>query len=104
MIAITELEEGTFGCYLKNEHDRVMLTSIAVKTTEEIQKLIDNLNQVNGNGLRYERKTNHKGDFLFNVKNADGQLIGRSELYSSEAGMENGIRNLKIVLSSLKTL
>lgn len=102
MIAITELEEGSFGFRLKNEHDRVLLTSVAVKTTEKVQELIDNLNQEDGNRLRYERKTNHKGDFLFNVKNTAGQLIGKSELYSSEAGMENGIRNLKIVLSSLK--
>ncbi|MGB5667196.1 MAG: YegP family protein, partial [Maribacter sp.] len=42
--------------------------------------------------------------FLFSLKNNGGQIIGISELYSSEAGMENGIKNLKNRIASLASL
>jgi len=44
---------------------------------------------------RFERTTNHGGDFQFRLKNINGELIGNSLSYSSEAGMENGIKNLR---------
>ena len=50
----------------------------------------------------FERKTNHSGQFLFNLKDNDGNLIGQSQFYDSEMGMENGIKNLQNRLEELK--
>jgi len=102
MIEVTEFEDGTFRFYLKNEHNCILMTSEIIKSDSAVQKIIGALSQANGNVLRFERITNHQGNFLFNVKNTNGISIGHSELYSSEAGMENGIRNLKILLSGLQ--
>lgn len=44
---------------------------------------------------RYERKTNAKGEPMFNLKAANHQVIGTSEGYSSEAARENGIASVK---------
>jgi uncharacterized protein len=43
---------------------------------------------------RYERKTSANGKDYFNLKAANGQVIGNSELYESTAGMENGIASV----------
>ncbi|MBU3024629.1 YegP family protein [Zobellia galactanivorans] len=50
----------------------------------------------------FERKTNHDGQFLFYLKDANGQILGHSLPYGSEAGMENGIKNLINSLNALK--
>lgn len=41
-----------------------------------------------------ERKTNTEGKFLIELKKTNGETIGSSGLYSSEAGMENGLLNI----------
>lgn len=44
---------------------------------------------------RYERKVSSNGKPFFNLKAGNGQVIGTSELYESEAGRENGIESVK---------
>ena len=44
---------------------------------------------------RYERKTSTKSEPYFNLKAANGQVIGHSEMYSSTSAMENGIASVK---------
>lgn len=45
-----------------------------------------------------ERKTNYQGKFVMDVRTKDGVLVGRSKTYTSEAGMENGIKNVTSIL------
>ncbi|MCB1134312.1 MAG: YegP family protein, partial [Verrucomicrobiae bacterium] len=40
---------------------------------------------------RFERKSSAKGEPYFLLKAANGQIIGTSEMYSSEAARDNGI-------------
>ena len=44
---------------------------------------------------RYERKTSKGGEPYFVLKAYNGQVIGQSETYSSEAAMEKGIESVK---------
>jgi hypothetical protein len=44
---------------------------------------------------RYERKNAGNGQPMFNLKAANGQVIGTSETYSSTAARENGIASVK---------
>jgi uncharacterized protein YegP (UPF0339 family) len=44
---------------------------------------------------RYERKTAASGQFMFNLKAANHQVIGTSETYKSEASREGGIASVK---------
>ncbi|HAI37493.1 MAG TPA: hypothetical protein DCM40_04830, partial [Maribacter sp.] len=46
------------------------------------------------NGKFFERRTNTDGKFLVELKNSTGKIVGSSGLYTSEAGMENGILNI----------
>ena len=44
---------------------------------------------------RYERKKSVCDQHYFVLKAANGESLGRSEMYASSAGMENGIESVK---------
>lgn len=51
--------------------------------------------RVNGtHESRYERKLSAKGEPYFSLKAPNGQLIGTSEMYGSEASRDNGVRSV----------
>jgi uncharacterized protein YegP (UPF0339 family) len=59
---------------------------------------LNGINSVKTNATddnRYERKESSNGKPYFNLKAGNGQVIGTSELYESEAGRENGIESVK---------
>lgn len=43
----------------------------------------------------YERKTATNGQFHFNLKAANGEVIGKSEMYTTKAARDNGIEAVK---------
>jgi hypothetical protein len=44
---------------------------------------------------RYERKISADNKPYFNLTSPEGHVIGKSEMYESSAGMENGITSVK---------
>jgi len=42
----------------------------------------------------FERKTASNGKFFFNLKAGNGQVIGTSQMYEGQDGMENGIASV----------
>jgi len=66
-----------------------------------MDEVIDHLTSLKKLIDKVERKTNIDGKFLFSIKKNQG-IIGHSGLFSSEAGMENGIKNLKNHLANLQ--
>lgn len=44
---------------------------------------------------RYDRRTSSAGDPYFVLKAANGEIIGKSEMYSSDSARENGIDSIK---------
>lgn len=101
MIEINKGRNNTFQFRLKTAEGETLLESIDFDSQEEIEKTIEQLSPLSQRQLAIERKTNYKGDFLFNLKDKTGKIIGNSLLYNSEAGMENGITNLKKRITSL---
>ncbi len=45
---------------------------------------------------RYDRKTATNGAPMFNLRAANGEVIGTSEQYTSNQGRENGIASVKL--------
>jgi uncharacterized protein YegP (UPF0339 family) len=43
---------------------------------------------------RFERLVSKGGSPYFNLKASNGQVIGNSEMYTSESAMENGIASV----------
>ncbi|WP_291869043.1 hypothetical protein [Maribacter sp.] len=95
MISINKGSDNNYCFKLKAPNGKILLTSISFPDKTEASKTVKYLHTNPPKELSFERKTNFEGKFLYNVKNKQGFLIGYSPLYSSEAGLENGISNLK---------
>ncbi len=104
MIEIYKKKEKTYEFVLKSESGTTLLNSISFTNKAKAQEAAQNLNGSKTPQISIERKTNHTGEFLFSLKSKNGSLIGNSQLYQSEAGMENGIKNLINRINSLADL
>jgi hypothetical protein len=59
---------------------------------------LNGINSVKANAeddSKYDKKVSTNGKPYFNLKAGNGQVIGNSELYESEAGRDNGIASVK---------
>lgn len=98
MAGYYELKQATDGQYhftLKAGNHEVILSSERYKTRASAEKGIESCRENSGNDARYDRKTAKNGQPFFNLKAGNGQVIGTSEMYSSEAARENGIQSVK---------
>ena len=102
MIEIKKTKSADFQFIIKSESGKTLLESIPFSDKEALDKTLTVLRKVSSPIILFERKTNFEGKFLFNLKDQKGQTVGSSGLYSSEAGMENGIKNLKANLKDIK--
>lgn len=100
MIEISKEGSGNYCFELKTRDGHTLLRSIEFPTREAAEKVLEKLPVLMEEHVTIERKTNHQGKFLFQLKDVNGSILGSSQLYSSEAGMENGIKNLKNIIIS----
>ncbi len=104
MIQIIKKEDNTFTFQLKTKNNIVLLQGSSFNSREELNNTIKNAIHKMDSLIIFERKTATNGKFLFNLTNLEGEIIGYSQFYNSEAGMENGIKNLKNSFISLNKL
>jgi uncharacterized protein len=55
---------------------------------------IESVRKNSQDSTRFESKTAANGKFYFNLKATNGQIIGTSEMYESEASRDNGIQSV----------
>ena len=104
MIELTKENGNGFRFRITSESGHLLLNSILFSDEHKAKNSARELPKIIAAQNVFERKTNHEGKFLFNLKNTNGVIIGQSQLYSSEAGMENGIKNLKNRIATIDTL
>lgn len=102
MIDIVKEGPGSYHFLLKTGDGNSLLRSIDFSSREEINGIVEQLHALMEDHMVIERQTNHDGKFLFQVKDVHGKPLGSSQLYNSEAGMENGIKNLKASIAKLR--
>ncbi len=98
MSAKFQLKQGASGQFmfnLKAGNGEVILTSESYKDKQSASAGIESVKVNAGIDARYERKTAKNGQPYFALKAANGEIIGKSEMYSSVSGMENGIQSVK---------
>lgn len=101
MIKINKKKDGVYVFKLKSSNGRTLLKSVPFSTKDDLNKTLNEFKTRKNTTAKYfERKTNTEGKFLIELKNSVGQIIGSSGVYSSEAGMENGILNISNSLKS----
>lgn len=100
MLSIVKEGNGGYSFSVVSASGRAIFNSVPYKNKEKLKETLDKLNLSLEEHIEIERKTNTAGKFLFTLKTKEGFVIGHSNLYDSEPGMENGIRNMKLGLKS----
>ena len=98
MAAKFDLKQGGSGQFmfnLKAGNGEVILTSELYNQKQSAIAGIDSVKVNASDDTRYERKTAKNGQPFFVLTATNGQVIGKSEMYSSASAMENGIQSVK---------
>jgi uncharacterized protein len=85
---------GKFRFNLKASNGQVILTSEAYETRSAATKGITSVKKGAANDKRFERKTAKDGSAYFVMKAANGEPIGKSEMYKTTRSMENGVASV----------
>ena len=79
---------------LKASNGQIILTSELYNTEKAAENGIASVRKNAGSDARFERKASKKGEPYFVLKATNGQVVGKSEMYSGKPGMENGIKSV----------
>lgn len=93
MIKTVSNDNTLYFCLTANSGN-VLLQSSLFENEMAMKKALEQLQTLPLSRSNFERRTNHKGQFVFFLKDSLGNKIGESQTYDSEMGMENGIKNL----------
>lgn len=86
---------GEFRFRLKAGNGQIVLVSEGYKSKASAENGIESVRKNAPLDDRYERKESKNGKDMFNLKAANGQVIGTSEQYESSSAMEDCIASLK---------
>ncbi len=92
---ISTRKNGEFQFNLKAGNGQVILTSEGYGDRAGCKGGIESVRRNSQDDGRYDRRTAANGKFYFNLKAGNGQVIGTSEMYESEAGRDNGIGSVR---------
>ena len=92
---ISQAKDDQYRFVLKAGNGEVILTSELYKAKASAQNGIESVQKNSPEDGRYERLEAKNGKPYFNLKAANHQIIGTSQLYSSEAARDNGIESVK---------
>jgi len=92
---ITKRTNGEFQFVLKAGNGQVILASEGYTTKAACENGIESVRKNSQNDARFDRLVSKNGKPYFNLKATNGQIIGNSEMYESEAARENGIESVK---------
>lgn len=80
---------------LKAGNHEVILTSELYKAKDSAENGIRSVRDNAQNEGQYERKTAKDGQFYFTLLAKNHQVIGKSEMYKTEASRDKGIQSVK---------
>ena len=97
---LSKSSDGQFFFVLKAGNGEVILTSEMYHAKSAAENGVTSVQANCSMDERYERKIAVNGKAFFNLKAANHQVIGTSQMYSSEASREAGIASVKLNGSS----
>lgn len=92
---ISTRKNGEFQFNLKAGNGQIILTSEGYTSKASCNNGIESVKKNSRDDARFDRLESKNGKFYFNLKAANGQIIGVSEMYESAAGRDNGIESVK---------
>lgn len=88
-------KDGKHHFNLKAGNGQVILTSEAYNNRAGCENGIESVRKNGVQDAMFEKRTASNGQPYFVLKAGNGQIIGRSEMYSSAAACDNGIDSVK---------
>ena len=88
-------KNGQYYFSLKADNGQSILASEGYTSKAGCSNGIESVKTNSQDDGRYEKKLSTNGKPYFNLKASNGQIIGTSEMYESEAGRDNGIASVK---------
>ena len=92
---ITKRKNGEFQFNLKAANGQVILTSEGYTTKAACLNGVESVKKNSQVDERFDRLTAKNDKTYFNLKATNGQIIGSSQMYESEAARNNGIDSVK---------
>ncbi len=87
-------KNGEFQFNLKATNGQVILSSEGYTTKAACLNGIESVKRNSQEEKRFEKLTSKNGKFYFNLKATNGQIIGSSQMYESEASCDNGMASV----------
>jgi uncharacterized protein YegP (UPF0339 family) len=87
--------DGQYYFNLKADNGQVILSSEGYTTTTARNNGIESVKKNAGNEANYDRLEAANGKYYFTLKAANSQVIGKSQMYESAQGRDNGIESVK---------
>jgi uncharacterized protein YegP (UPF0339 family) len=92
---IKKAKDGEFYFHLKAPNGQIILASEMYERKASAINGIESVKKNAPDDARYERKDTRNGEFMFNLKAANHEVIGTSQTYTSTEGRDNGIASVK---------
>ena len=92
---IQQNDKGQYHFSLKAGNGQVILSSQEYSSKAACDNGIESVRTNSADDSKFERLTAKDGSPYFVLKAANAQVIGNSQMYSSEDAMENGIASVK---------
>ncbi len=86
---------GEFRFRLTAGNGQTILSSEGYKAIASCKNGIESVRKNSQNDGMFERLESKTGQFHFNLKSVNGQVIGSSQMYTTSSAMENGIESVK---------
>jgi uncharacterized protein YegP (UPF0339 family) len=91
---LKKASDGRFQFSLHAGNHETILVSQLYAEKHAAEKGIEAVREHGPHDARFERKLSAIGEPYFTLKAPNGEVIGTSELYGSEAGRDNAIRSV----------
>ncbi|WP_109439705.1 YegP family protein [Acinetobacter haemolyticus] len=92
---VSQASDGQYRFTLKAGNGEVILTSELYKAKASAMNGIASVQKNSSDDTRYERLTSKNDKPYFNLKAANHQIIGTSQLYASEQSRDKGVESVK---------
>lgn len=87
-------KKGEFRFSLKATNGQTILASEGYVAKSGCMNGIESVKKNAQDVANFDKLTSSNGKFYFNLKAGNGQIIGTSEMYESEASRDNGIQSV----------
>lgn len=95
---------GEYRFNLVAPNGQVILSSEGYARKEGCSKGIESVRRHSAEDRFFERCIGAHGGYHFNLKAANGEVVGTSQQYADSGGMENGIRSVRLYAPDAKVM